>query len=301
MSDLWRKYFDPRTLARLDGLQLRARRVVEGYVAGLHRSPIAGQSIEFAQHREYVPGDDLRQVDWKVYGRTDKYYLKQYEAETNLIGHLLLDASESMAYRGPQAAMSKYAYAQCMIAALAYIVVDRQDAASLQVFDQTIGTSLPAAGNRGQLSSILEAIDRRAPQGPTQIAAALALAAERLRHRGIVIVVSDLLDDPEAIGRGLEQLRHRGHELIVLQVMDPDEVNFPFELTTRFEGLEAIPAVTVDPMGLRRAYLDEVAAHREQIESTCRRLEADFRVVLTDQPLHLVLPPLLAARSRTTS
>jgi len=297
MNEQWRKYFDPRTLASLTGLQLRARRMVEGYVAGVHRSPFAGHSIEFAQHREYVPGDDLRQVDWKVFGRTDKYYLKQFEAETNLICHLVLDASQSMAFRGADPPLSKYEYAQCLVASLAYLVLDQQDAVSLSLLDQQLAMHLPAAGKRGHWATILEAIDRRPADGTTDLKLALQNTAERLGRRGIVILISDLLDDPLAIIQGLEALRFRGHELVVIQVVDPDEEEFPFEVTTRFDGLEGMAPLVVDPTGLRQAYCQELVAHRRSIETGCRRMGAEFLVVQTDQPLHRVLPPWLALRS----
>jgi uncharacterized protein (DUF58 family) len=301
MNEQWRKYFDPQTLASLSGLQLRARRLVEGYVAGVHRSPFAGHSIEFAQHREYVPGDDLRQVDWKVFGRTDKYYLKQFEAETNLICHLVLDASQSMAYRGVGSPWTKYAYAQCLIASLAYLVLDQQDAVSLSIFDRQLERHLPAAGNRGHWAAILEAIDRRPASGTTDLRLALQNTAERLSRRGIVILISDLFDDPAAIITGLEALRYRGHELAVIQVLDPDEEDFPFDVTTRFDGFEELPPIVVDPTGLRQAYRDEVEGHRREVQTACRRMGADFFVVRSDQPLHRVLPPWLARRSSARS
>src|SRR3954467_1727355 len=207
---------DPSTLARLQGLGLRARRIVEGYVAGLHRSPYRGFSNEFAEHREYAPGDDLRYLDWKVFGRSDKVYLKQYEDETNLICYVALDVSESMTYAGPTAALSKLEYAQSLAAALAWLVLRQQDAVGLALFDSQIRAMVRAAGNRSHLEQILTVIESASPGKRTAAGPIFHELAQRLTKRGVVVIFSDFFDDLSSIAAGLKLLRHRNHDGIVL-------------------------------------------------------------------------------------
>ena len=225
---------------RLHGLELRARRIVEGYVAGLHRSPYHGFSNEFAEHREYAPGDDLRYVDWKVFGKSDRFYLKQFEEETNLLCYLLLDTSESMQYQGPHAPLSKFAYAQCAAAALAYLVLHQRDAVGLVTFDQEIRQLIRPSSNPTQLKQLLHVMEEATAARKTRTGPIFHDLAERLGRRGIVVILSDLFDDVESMLAGLKHLRHRRHDVIVLHVLDPAEIDFPFQQVTMFKGLEAL-------------------------------------------------------------
>ncbi len=290
------QYLDPKILARLEGLALRARRIVEGYVAGVHRSPYHGFSIEFAEHREYAPGDDLRYLDWKVFGRTDKYYLKQFEEETNLICYLVLDTSESMLYQSPAAAMSKLEYAKCVAAALAYLVLQQQDSVGLVTFDQQIRALVRAGGNPSHLKQLLQVMEESSPQRKTASGAIFHDLAERFKRRGIVIIVGDLFDDVDSMIAGLKHLRHRRHEVILLHVLDPAELDFPFQRTTLFRGLEELPNVLAEPRTLRKAYLEEFGRYVRRLKKGCRMHQIDYVPMRTDQSLEVALSSYLASR-----
>lgn len=289
-------YFDPETIAKLQGLELRARHIVEGYVSGVHRSPFHGFSIEFAEHRDYVPGDDLRYVDWKVFGKTDKYYLKQYEEETNLISYLLLDTSESMGYQGPDAPMPKLEYAKCIAAALSYLILQQQDSAGLVTFDHQVNSLLRASSNPSHLKQMLHIMEQSAALGKSQTGPVLHDLAERLKRRGVVVILSDLFDDVASIMAGLKHFRHRRHEVIVFHILDPAELDFPFQQATLFEGLEALPDVLTEPRALRSAYLQQVEQFIRKIKTGCRGMRVDYALVRTDQPIDVVLASFLAPR-----
>jgi uncharacterized protein (DUF58 family) len=289
---------DPRTLARIQGLELRARRVVEGYVAGLHRSPYQGFSNEFAEHREYAPGDDLRYVDWKVFGKSDKVYLKQFEEETNLICYLLLDTSESMQYQSPTALLSKLAYAQCAAAALAYLVLHQRDSVGLVTFDQEIRQLIRPSSNPTQLKQLLRVMEETAATQKTRTGPIFHDLAERLARRGIVVILSDLFDDVDAMLAGLKHLRHRRHDVIIFHLLDPAEVDFPFQHVTMFKGLEALGEVITEPRSLRAAYQKEVRAFLKHIRAGCRAQQIDYLMVRTDEPLDAVLTAFLSARKK---
>lgn len=289
-------YFDPETLAKLQGLELRARHIVEGYVTGVHRSPYHGYSIEFAEHREYVPGDDLRYVDWKVFGKTDKIYLKQYEEETNLISYLLLDTSESMRYQGPTAALSKLEYAKCIAATLAHLILRQQDGVGLVTFDDKINSLLRASTNPSHLKQILHVMENSTAEKKTNTGPIFHDLAERLKKRGVVLVLSDLFDDVKSMLAGLKHFRHRRHEVLLFHVLDPAELEFPFQQTTLFKGLEQLPDVLTDPRSLREAYLKEIETYLREIRMGCRAVGADYLLVRTDQPIDVVLSTFLAPR-----
>jgi len=288
---------DPRTLAKLKGLQLRARHIVEGYVAGLHRSPYRGFSIEFAEHREYAPGDDLRYVDWKVFGRTDKYYLKQFEDETNLICYLVLDISESMRYQGPGSALSKFEYAQCLAATMAWLVLQQQDAVGLVTFDNEIRANVAPSSNASHLRSLLQVMEDVRPQAKTTTGPIFHELAERFRKRGVVLILSDLFDEVGSLMAGLKHFSHRRHDVILLHVLDPAELEFPFRNPTMFQGLEQYPDVLADPRSLRKAYLQEMDAFRNEIQKGCRQHAMDYQLISTDRPLDEALSKYLAERS----
>jgi uncharacterized protein (DUF58 family) len=289
---------DPHTLARIHGLEVRARRIVEGYVAGLHRSPYQGFSNEFAEHREYAPGDDLRYVDWKVFGKTDKVYLKQFEEETNLICYLLLDTSESMQYQGPGAPMSKLAYAQCAAASLAYLVLRQRDSVGLVTFDQEIRQLVRPSSNPTQLKQLVQVMENATAARKTRTGPIFNDLAERLSRRGIVVILSDLFDDVGAMLAGLKHFRHRRHDVIVLHILDPAEIDFPFQNVTMFKGLEALGEVVTEPRSLRAAYQEELQSYLKRIRMGCRVQQIEYLTVRTDQPLDTVLTAFLSSRKQ---
>jgi uncharacterized protein (DUF58 family) len=289
-------YLDPQVLARLQGLQLRARLIVEGYVSGVHRSPFHGFSIEFAEHREYAAGDDLRYLDWKVLGRTDKYYLKQFEEETNLVCHLLLDTSQSMLYRSAAAAMSKLEYAKCAAAALAYLILRQQDSVGLVTYDREIRALVRPSSNASHIKQLLHVLEHSPGERKTSSGAIFHQLAERFKKRGVVVVLSDLLDDVDAMMAGLKHFRHRRHEVVLMHVLDPAEVDFPFQQTTLFRGLEQWPNVLVEPRALRKAYLAEFNRFLLRLKRACRMHRIDYVPVRTDQSLEVVLSSYLTSR-----
>jgi len=292
----FQQYLDPKVLAKIKGLQLRARMIVEGYVSGVHRSPYQGFSIEFAEHREYSPGDDLRYVDWKVFGRTDKVYLKQFEEETNQICYLLLDTSQSMLYRSDDAPMSKLEYAQSAAAALCYLVLHQQDSAGLVTFDREVRAVVRPSSNPSHLKQLLHAIGESVPASKTDTGPIFHDLAERFKKRGIVVILSDLFDDVDSMMAGLKHFRHRRHDVIILHVLDPAELDFKFQRLTLFRGLEDLPHVLVDPVALRRAYLREFDQFVRRLRKGCRMHRIDYVEMRTDQSLELALSSYLSTR-----
>lgn len=288
---------DPEVLDKLAGLELKARAIVEGYVTGLHRSPFRGFSVEFAEHREYVPGDDIRFLDWKVFGKTDRLYLKRYEEETNLEAHLLVDTSESMLYSGEHGGVSKLAFARMAAAALAWVITQQQDAAGLVLFDEAVRSVLPARTGPAHVRALFTRLEEAQPAGKTGVGRALVQAGEAVRRRGVVIVISDLLDDPREVLRGLRHLRQRGHDVLLFHVLAHDEVAFPFERMTRFEGLESLPTVTADPVSLRAAYRAEVEGFRKTLRRACLQNRIDLVETDTSQSMGVVLAAYLAKRA----
>jgi uncharacterized protein (DUF58 family) len=299
METPWRKYFEPRTLASLSSLTLRARRIVEGYLAGRHHSAAQGFSIEFAEHREYTPGDDLRYVDWKVFGRTDKFYLKRFEDETNLTCYLLLDVSRSLTFSSDPAGMSKLDYAKCVTAVLAWLVLHQQDAVGLVTFDREIQTQLPPSPAPSQLSHVIQVLEAAEPGETTRLAAVLDEVAERTARRGVMMLLSDLFDDPTQVVRSLRHLRHRRHDVRVLHILDPAEIEFSFVGSTRFHGLEGEPDLVADPRAIRGAYLREFDACQRALRAGCLEHQIDYHLARTDGPLDALLSRVLLPR-RTT-
>ncbi|HUT90686.1 MAG TPA: DUF58 domain-containing protein [Thermoguttaceae bacterium] len=290
------QYLDPKVLARLRGLQLRARMIVEGYVSGLHRSPYQGFSIEFAEHREYAPGDDLRYVDWKVFGRTDRVYVKQYEEETNQICYLLLDTSESMRYQSADAPMSKLEYAQCAAAALAYLILHQQDSAGLVTFDREVRALVRPSSNPSHLKQLLHVMQESVAERKTETGPIFHDLAERFKKRGIVVILSDLFDDVDSMMAGLKHFRHKRHDVILFHVLDPAELDFRFQRITLFRGLEQLPEVLVDPRALRNAYLRELDAYVRRLKKGCRMHRIDYVQMRTDQSMELALSSYLSSR-----
>jgi uncharacterized protein (DUF58 family) len=291
-----RKYLDPATIARLQGLELRARCIIEGYMSGVHRSPWQGYSVEFAEHREYAPGDDLRHVDWKVYGRTDKVYLKQYEEETNLIVYLLLDVSHSMHYQGEHAPLSKLQYAQCVAAALAWIVLRQQDSVALATFDCQVRSLVRPASHPAHWQHLLHVMEHAEGARKTAVGPILHELAQRCTKRGLVVVLSDMLDDVESVVSGLKHFRHRRHDALVMHVLDADELEFPFRQPTLFEGLEEAAPIWTDAAAIRRAYLREMRHYLVDLQRGCRENQVDYVQLRTDLPLDVSLSAYLTSR-----
>jgi uncharacterized protein (DUF58 family) len=293
----YQKYLNPRTLAELQGLELKARLIVEGYVSGLHKSPYHGFSIEFAEHREYVQGDDLRYVDWKVFGKSDRYYLKQYEEETNFACYFLLDTSESMLYQSEQAPVTKLGYAQYVCAALSYLILKQQDAVGLATFDNDVRNFVRAGSHPSHLKQLCHVMDIAGAKGETSMGPIFHDLAERIKKRGLVVILSDLFDDLASVMLGLKHLRHRRHEVLVLQVLDPAEQDFPFQDPTLFKGLEGLPEQLTEPRSLRNAYQREFEAFLKEIRRGCRDLHMDYTLLRTDQPLDVALRTFLTGRA----
>jgi len=291
-----RKYLDPEVLNAIAGLELKARLIVEGFVSGMHRSPFHGFSVEFAEHREYVPGDDIRFVDWKVFGKSDRYYIKQYEEETNLRAWIFLDTSESMEYGS--GAMSKIEYGRHVAAALAYLISQQQDAVGLCLFNDELGAVLPPASSTGHLRVLIHHLATAQTGGKTSVEAVVRRAAERIGRRGVVILISDLLEKSDAVLNAVRLLRHDRHEVVLFHLLDHDERTFPFERMTRFEGLEAMPQVMADPASLRTQYLKELDLFTKSVRHGCLGNGADFVELDTSMSLHVALSSYLASRSK---
>ncbi len=289
-----RRFLHPETIARISRLDLRARQVVEGFISGMHKSPVFGHSVEFVQHREYVPGDDLRHLDWKVWSKTDRFHIKQYEAETNLRCTLVVDVSESMHYgRG---ALNKYNYGCTAAACLAYLLLRQQDAVGLITFDSDVRQVLPARGQHNHIDAIVKAMDVSRPREKTDIERILRRVAENISSRGLIVLVSDLLVEREPLFRGLEMLCHRRHDVLVFHILDDDEINFPFAGTTRFEGMEELPHLLCDPRALRDGYLEALEEYLVEVRRGCARKGIDYALVRTGDYLDAVLSKFLHHR-----
>jgi uncharacterized protein (DUF58 family) len=305
-----RKYLDPEIVARLRGLELRARAVTAGSVSGMHRSAYHGFSVEFAEHRQYVPGDDIRYMDWRIFGRADRLYVKQYEEETNLHCNLLVDASRSMAYpadggpasRAGSAAegRSKYEYAAALAASLAYVLIAQQDSAGLVTFDSEVRQSLPPGSGKSQLANFVRILEQTEPERNTDVKILFHRLAEELRPRSMVVLISDLLADADDVVSGIEHICYVGHELIVLHVLDDHEWNFPMIENVLFEGLEEDVHLLADPQSLRRSYLEAVQRFVTRVEGACLKHRADYVPINTRDPLDGILCGYLARRAGRT-
>ena len=294
-----RKLLDPRAIARAEALGMNARFIVEGYMAGEHKSPYRGFAIEFAQHREYAPGDDVRHVDWKVQAKTERLYIKQYEQETNFVAHLLLDGSESMNYGSGE--LSKLEYGKMMAACLSYLILYQRDAVALGIFDEEVQEYLPRSDNRDNLFKIMDRLAGFGPERETRIAPVLHGMASQIRRKGIVIVISEFFDDEQEVIEGIQHLRFNGHEVIVMQVLDPHEIDFPFSGMIEFDGLENIPRIQTRPSQIKKSYPREFEAFRERRRTACERHQCHFVDVRTDHSLDEVLSNYLAFRRSTAS
>ncbi len=289
------RYLDPKELSKISRLEIRARLIVEGFISGLHKSPYHGASVEFAEHREYVPGDDIKHVDWKVYGRSDRYYIKEYEEETNLRTQILLDASESMSYGS--GAMTKLDYGRTLAAALSFLILKQQDAVGAFVFDKDIRLVVPPSSSASHLRILVGAVAAEPGENATDIGSVLGRVADRVKRKSLLILISDLFADIDSISYGLRRLRHDQHEILLFHVMDPDELNFPFQRMTMFEGLEDYQDLLANPNSLRDAYLEEVQQFMKQVRKDCRNNLIDYQLVDTSERFDVVLRRFLSRRS----
>ena len=291
------RFLDPAVIARLGTMELKARTVVEGFLSGLHRSPYKGFSVEFAEYRQYMPGDDLSTLDWKVYARSDRHYVKKFEEETNVECHLLVDVSASMGYRGG-APMSKLEYGLVLAGSLAFLMNRQRDATGLIAFDDRVAFRMPAGARPGHLHALLLALERFVPASRSALARPLHQLAEALTRRSLVVLISDLLDEPEPTIKGLRHLRSRGTDVVVFQILDPNELTFPFHGASRFKDLENADEVTADPSAIRASYLRELAGMTLKYDRELRGCGIDYVQLDTSQPLDFALLAYLAARSR---
>ena len=286
---------DPAVLDRLEGLALVARTVVEGFMSGHHRSPQRGSSVEFAQHRQYVPGDELRALDWKIFARSDRLVVKEFVAETNFSCHLLVDASESMAFGS--LSWRKFDYARWCAASLAHLVLRQRDAAGLVLFDDEVRHKVAPRTGLAQENDMLAALEQAEPRGATGVGSVLHWIAGRLRRRGIVAIFSDFFDDDEELIEGMRRLIHGGHEPILFQVLDPQELEFDYTGLLRLDGLEGTGRILVDPNAIRAAYKKELGKHVEALSRAARELSSDFVQLSTSTPLDVALSTYLARRA----
>jgi uncharacterized protein (DUF58 family) len=291
------KYLKPEILQKIGSLELIAREVVEGLRVGMHKSPLRGFSTEFVHHRQYVPGDNLRHLDWRVYGRTQRYYIKLYEAETNFDAYLLLDASSSMQYGST--AGTKLEYVKYMAASLAYLIVHQHDSVGLGVFDSELRRYVQPSGSASVIHDIAHELEQARPEPKTNIAALLHEFAVRLPRRSFVMLFSDLFDNVGDFVKGLDHLRFRGHNVTVFHVLDPYELQFPFDGTYRFKGLEEMEEILTEPRRIRTAYLEELRKFVTGIREACERSHVDYSLVDTSRPVDEVLSAYLIGRVRS--
>ncbi len=295
MASSAEKYLKPEVIRNVARLDLRAKFIVEGFLSGLHASPFQGISVEFSEHRRYSPGDDPKDIDWLVYAKTDKYYVKKYQAETNITGYLLMDLSESMAYTYRQD-LTKFEYSICLAAALAYMMVHQQDPVGLMTFDEKMRASLPAKSKRSQLANILALLAKAEPSGPTDIAKNLKQFAAMVKHKSLVMLFSDLLTDPEPVIDAIRMLRFAGHDVIIFHVLDEAEVHFPFSGMCDLRDPETEEKMMVDAAGIRQDYLDALKEMRDNYKKSCRAVGADFVELDTSMRFDTALVEYLTQR-----
>ncbi len=288
---------EPAALARIGKLELVARQIMDGYVQGMHRSPHIGFAVDFAQHRQYVPGDDIKRIDWRVYGKANRYYIKQYEVTTNLRAYILVDCSGSMAYQGQNEPLSKFRYSQYLAVALSYLVLHQQDSVGLLTLEQSIRTFLPPRSAPSHFVNIARSLDACQTGREASLAPVLHEVAERIQRRSMVILISDLFDDAEKLIEAFHHFRHRRHEVILLQVMADDEMIFPFSRWTRFDSLERpTDTLRLDPALMRQRYLENVSRHIARLRQAADSLRLSYAVLNTSQSFDQALTLYLANR-----
>ena len=291
-----RKYLQPEMAAMLNNMALRARLVVEGYIIGQHKSPYHGFSVEFAEHRAYGPGDEIRHIDWKLYGKTNRYYVKRYEEETNLRAHLILDTSRSMMYSSGK--ISKLEYSSTLMAALAYLMMNQQDGVGLVLFDEKINQFIPPRSNPSHLNTLLTQLGTVKSGLDTKIEPVLHEMAERIKKRGLVILISDLFDNPENILTGLKHFRHNKQEVIVFHILDRQEMEFNFNNRTRFKDMESGEEITTEPWHIRKAYAKSIKNIQDDYQKKCREHLVDYVPLFTDQSLDTALTEYIRKRKK---
>lgn len=289
------QYLKPEVIQTVSRLDLRARFIVEGFLSGLHASPFHGFSVEFSEHRRYSTGDDPKDIDWLVYAKTDRFYVKKYEAETNITGYLVMDLSESMAYTYRQQ-LTKFDYAICLAAALGYMMIHQQDPVGLMTFDQKIRQSLPARSKRTQLGNILAMLSRLKPQGETDVSGSLRQIASMLRHKSLIMIFSDLLTDPKGVIESLHLLRHAGHDIILFHILDEAEVAFPFKGSVDLKDPESGQNLVIDAEGMRSEYLETVREFCGEYRRECMKMGADYVELNTSMPFDKALLEYLSQR-----
>lgn len=291
------KYLKPEVIRQVKRLDLRAKFIVHGFLSGLHASPFHGFSTEFSEHRKYNPGDDVSTIDWNVYARTDRFYIKKYQAETNLTGYLAMDLSASMNYTYQQE-LTKFEYAICLAASLAYLMIHQSDAVGLATFDTKIRTSVPPKSRRSQLSTILAILAKLTPTGQTDVAQSLGQLSTMLRHRSLVMVFSDLLGEPEPIFKSLHRIKHGGHDVILFHILDAAEVEFPFQGMVEMEDIENDQKMIVDSEGVRADYLEALDQFRTRYRKECSNAGVDYVPVHTGMPFDKALTQYLLERAK---
>ncbi|TWT82599.1 hypothetical protein CA13_40620 [Planctomycetes bacterium CA13] len=285
----------PESLQQIKRLDLRARMVIRGFLQGLHTSPFHGFSVQFSEHRRYNRGDDPKLIDWLVYAKTDKYYIKRFEAETNLTGYLAIDLSKSMGFTESQS-MTKFEYATCLAASLTYLMTMQQDPVGLLTLGEKVNAELPARSRRGHLGDVMARLSQMKPSGNTDLAACVTQIAAMLKHHSLVMLFSDLLDEPEKVFASLARLRHGGHDVILFHILDEAEVNFPYEGPVQFEDSETSETITVDATGFREGYLTQLEQFRESYREKCSNLRIDYVPLDTSMPFDKALTEYLLQR-----
>ena len=291
-----RKYLQPETVALLNSMSLRAKLVVEGYIIGQHRSPYHGFSVEFAEHRAYGAGDEIRHIDWKLFGKTDRLYVKRYEEETNLRAHIVLDTSRSMLYNSGK--VSKLVYANSLAASLSYLMINQQDAVGLVQFSQKIDTFIPPKSRPSHLSLVLAQLDDQEAGKDTKVGLVLHELAERIKKRGLVVLISDLLDDPKNIMNGLKHFRHQNQEVIVFHVLDRKELEFDFNTRTKFLDMESGEEIVTEPWHIRSNYTELINRLHDKYRKECREYLIDYVPIFTDQSLDISITEYLNKRRK---
>ena len=293
--DDYRKYLEPKTIARLKNIDLKARMVVEGFLTGLHRSPYHGFSVEFAEHRQYHPGDDTRHLDWKVLGRSDRYYIKQFEEETNLRCIIAVDKSASMKYASADN-ISKFEYSIYLAAALTYLLLKQKDAVGLALYDTNLKSYLPPRSKQSYLYDILKTLDNTVPSEQTGTSQALDELAERIKRRGLVIIMSDFFDDETSVLNALKHFRHRNHEVIAFQILDPREIDFKLGISANIRDLETGEEIITQPGQIQKDYKKSIGKFIHNIKSVCYAHNIEFQTIITSDTFDKALNEFLSKR-----
>ena len=292
------QYLSSEIISSISSLSLKARLLVEGLIVGMHKSPYHGFSVEFSEHRSYNPGDEIRNIDWKIWGKTDKYFVKEYEEETNLLSHIILDQSNSMSYSSINT--SKLDYAKVLAASLAYLMLKQQDAVGLTLFDSKIRSSIPPKSKSNHINSLFQIMENIIPGPDTKIGDILHISAESIKKRGLVIIISDFFDDLESIISGIKHYRYKGHEVILFHILDEQELQLNFDQRTQFIDLETQETITTDPWHIKDDYQVELNKFCDSLKMNCRKNKVDYTLLNTKQPIETALFDYLLKRRNIT-